>query len=104
MARYSKTLTPAVQAAFLAAPIMASLRVMMAYLWRKINLEDPFPGDTMPFRWEDDPFVLPSQTAQQSAPVLASAPTLTRIPAQKKPPGQTGGNSGGTSQRRSRKK
>ena len=43
--------------AFLVAPIMATLRVLLAYLWHKINLEDPFPGETAPFEWGDDPFV-----------------------------------------------
>jgi len=37
--------------AFLVAPIMATLRVLVSYLWHKINLEDPFPGEEAPFQW-----------------------------------------------------
>lgn len=37
--------------AFLVAPIMATLRVLFSYLWHKINLEDPFPGEEAPFEW-----------------------------------------------------
>lgn len=49
--------------AFLAAPIMASLRVVMAYVWNKINLRDPFPGEVSPFQWEDDPFARNTKAA-----------------------------------------
>ncbi|MBK8024092.1 MAG: AI-2E family transporter [Chloroflexi bacterium] len=42
--------------AFLVAPIMASLRVLVSYLWHKINLEDPFPGEEAPFEWGDNMF------------------------------------------------
>ncbi len=37
--------------AFLVAPIMATLRVLVSYLWHKINLEDPYPGEEAPFEW-----------------------------------------------------
>ena len=43
--------------AFLVAPVIASLRVVLAYLWHKINLEDPFPGESAPFDWGNDPFL-----------------------------------------------
>lgn len=42
--------------AFLVAPIMASLRVVFSYLWAKINLADPYPGEEAPFDWGADPF------------------------------------------------
>ncbi|MBL8133854.1 MAG: AI-2E family transporter [Anaerolineae bacterium] len=42
--------------AFLVAPIMASLRVGVTYLWHKINMEDPFPGEDAPFDWGESMF------------------------------------------------
>jgi predicted PurR-regulated permease PerM len=42
--------------AFLAAPVLATLRVFISYLWHKINLEDPFPGEAAPFSWGEDRF------------------------------------------------
>lgn len=42
--------------AFLVAPIMATLRVIVSYLWYKINMQDPFPGEDAPFDWGDDLF------------------------------------------------
>ncbi len=42
--------------AFLAAPMMATLRVIVAYVWHKINQDDPFVGETAPFEWETDSF------------------------------------------------
>ena len=42
--------------AFLAAPVLATLRVLMAYTWHKINQEDPFPGEEAPFDWDSDSF------------------------------------------------
>ncbi len=47
--------------AFLAAPIMATLRVGMSYLWHKINMEDPFPGEVPPFAWGEDRFTYEGQ-------------------------------------------
>ncbi|MFN8452039.1 MAG: AI-2E family transporter [Anaerolineae bacterium] len=43
--------------AFLVAPVMASLRVLLSYLWYKINLQDPFPGEQAPFQWGENPFM-----------------------------------------------
>lgn len=74
--------------AFLAAPVMATLKELFAYLWHKINLEDPFPGEPAPFRWGDDPFAnrrtgeMPSLSGQ----MLAAEPTLTHMPVQTPPP------------------
>lgn len=74
--------------AFLAAPIMATLKEIFAYIWHKINLEDPFPGEPAPFRWGDDPFAnrrtgeMPSLGGQ----MLAAEPTLTHMPVQTPPP------------------
>ena len=42
--------------AFLAAPVMATLRVLMSYVWHKINRVDPFPDQPAPFEWEEDTF------------------------------------------------
>ena len=72
--------------AFLAAPIMASLRVLMGYLWHKINLEDPFPGEASPFKWEDDPFAHdveePQQPLRLSLPVAVEKLVPNKSPAQ----------------------
>lgn len=74
--------------AFLAAPIMATLRVLMVYVWNKINLRDPFPGEVAPFSWGDDPFAR-RKVVPPSAPLteqmLVAEPTLTRIHVQKQP-------------------
>ena len=43
--------------AFLVAPIMATMRVLIAYTWNKINLQDPYPGEPEPFGWDEDSFV-----------------------------------------------
>ena len=43
--------------AFLVAPIMATMRVLIAYGWNKINLQDPYPGEQEPFGWDDDAFI-----------------------------------------------
>jgi predicted PurR-regulated permease PerM len=43
--------------AFLVAPIMASVRVLLSYMWYKINLQDPFPGEDAPFQWGENPFL-----------------------------------------------
>lgn len=43
--------------AFLVAPVMASLRVLLSYVWYKINLQDPFPGEDAPFQWGENPFL-----------------------------------------------
>ncbi|MBI1256840.1 MAG: AI-2E family transporter [Chloroflexi bacterium] len=42
--------------AFLAAPVMATLRVLMSYIWHKVNQEDPFPDQPAPFEWDEDSF------------------------------------------------
>lgn len=42
--------------AFLVAPIMASLRVVVSYVWHKINMDDPFPGEDAPFQWGETLF------------------------------------------------
>ena len=87
--------------AFLAAPIMATLRVLMGYVWNKINLRDPFPGEPSPFHWEDDPFAPSAVEAPHfSAPVLASTPTLTHMPVQKQTPEQARGESSPKAPRR----
>ncbi len=55
--------------AFLVAPIMATMRVLIAYTWSKINLQDPYPGELEPFGWEDDAFVYTGSLRQRlSAP------------------------------------
>ncbi len=43
--------------AFLVAPIMATLRLLIAYVWSKITLQDPYPGEPEPFGWDEDAFV-----------------------------------------------
>ncbi len=43
--------------AFLVAPIMATMRVLIAYVWNKISLQDPYPGEPEPFGWDEDSFV-----------------------------------------------
>jgi predicted PurR-regulated permease PerM len=43
--------------AFLVAPVLASGRVLLSYIWHKINLEDPFPGEQAPFQWGENPFM-----------------------------------------------
>ncbi|MEO8397312.1 MAG: AI-2E family transporter [Chloroflexota bacterium] len=42
--------------AFLAAPVMATLRVLMSYVWHKITRVDPFPDQPAPFSWDEDSF------------------------------------------------
>ena len=42
--------------AFLAAPITATLKVILSYVWHKVNLEDPYPDEAAPFGWYDDPY------------------------------------------------
>ena len=42
--------------AFLAAPVMATLRVLMSYVWHKIIRVDPFPDQPAPFEWDEDSF------------------------------------------------
>jgi len=42
--------------AFLVAPIMATIRVVVAYLWHKVNMEDPFPNEEAPFQWGENSF------------------------------------------------
>jgi len=42
--------------AFLVAPLMATLRVLVSYIWHKISLEDPFPGEDAPFKWGEGSF------------------------------------------------
>ena len=42
--------------AFLAAPVMATLRVLISYVWHKINRADPFPDQPAPFFWDEDAF------------------------------------------------
>jgi predicted PurR-regulated permease PerM len=82
--------------AFLAAPIMATLRVMMVYMWNKINLRDPFPGEAAPFSWGDDPFArhkkVPPDTSL-AGQMLVSEPTMTRIHVQKQTSEQVTGKS-----------
>jgi predicted PurR-regulated permease PerM len=36
--------------AFLASPVIASIQVLMQYLLRKVLQQDPFPGETAPFK------------------------------------------------------
>ncbi|MCC6803345.1 MAG: AI-2E family transporter [Anaerolineae bacterium] len=43
--------------AFLVAPVMATMRVLLSYLWYKINLQDPFPGEQAPFQWGENQFL-----------------------------------------------
>jgi predicted PurR-regulated permease PerM len=54
--------------AFLAAPVMATLRVLISYIWHKVNRTDPFPNETAPFAWDDDPF---AYQGRFHAPALA---------------------------------
>ncbi|HVU09630.1 MAG TPA: AI-2E family transporter [Phototrophicaceae bacterium] len=42
--------------AFLAAPVLATLRVIVSYVWHKINQEDPFPNEEAPFEWGTNTF------------------------------------------------
>jgi predicted PurR-regulated permease PerM len=42
--------------AFLAAPVMATVRVLMSYVWHKIIRVDPFPDQPAPFAWDENPF------------------------------------------------
>ncbi len=58
--------------AFLVAPIMATMRVVIAYVWNKINMQDPYPGEVEPFGWEDDAFIYHGRfRARLSAPFNA---------------------------------
>ncbi len=48
--------------AFLVAPIMSSIRILLAYVIAKINMRDPFPGQAAPFEFGQASF-----TRQSSA-------------------------------------
>ncbi len=73
--------------AFLVAPVIASLRVFLAYLWHKINLEDPFPNEPAPFEWGNDPFLYQGQSVRVSALAPMATKTWGKVRSSLRQPG-----------------
>lgn len=62
--------------AFLVAPVLATGRVLLSYIWHKINLEDPFPGEQAPFQWGENPFLFRGDWNLKLLPVGPMARTM----------------------------
>jgi predicted PurR-regulated permease PerM len=70
--------------AFLAAPITATLKVVLAYVWHKVNLEDPFPGESAPFVWYDDPYAYQGRLRMKiRVPSQVNRAVRKRVPVQR---------------------